>query len=77
MLYSMVHMKVKPTAGDKTLESLKIFPYIAWGVTVLFAFFVYNITIELQAVTKDLQKQTIELEAKVNAPVESIHDFEN
>lgn len=70
-------MKVKPSPGDKTLESLKVFPYLAWAVTLLFAVFVYNITLELQQVTTKLQAQTAALEEKVNTPVEEIDDFEN
>lgn len=70
-------MKITPSSGDKTLESLKIFPYVAWTVTVLFAVFVYNITLELQEVTQNLQAQTTALELKVNTPVDQIDDFEN
>lgn len=51
--------------GKRTLEGHKLFPYVAWVVTAGFAVFVYNITTDLQAVTKDLQEQTAALEAKI------------
>jgi len=60
----------------RALETHKIFPYVAWALTVVFAFFVYNITRELQAITHDLQKQTEELRARVNMPVEEMTDFD-
>jgi hypothetical protein len=63
--------------NDKTLESFKIFPYVAWGLTFLFTLFVYNIALELQAVASELQKQTQSLQEKVNTPVDQIEDFEN
>jgi len=62
--------------NNRALETHKVFPYVAWGLTVVFAFFVYNITRELQAVTQDLQKQTEELRAKVDMSVHEIKDFE-
>lgn len=58
------------------LETFKIFPYIAWGLTIVFAVFVYNITQELQAITADLQAQTAELRHNANTPVNEITDFE-
>ncbi len=61
---------------ERALETLKVFPYIAWGLTVVFAFFVYNITRELQAVTHDLQRQTEELRVQVGTPVHEITNFE-
>ncbi|MEK7639453.1 MAG: hypothetical protein AAB388_04805 [Patescibacteria group bacterium] len=60
---------------DRSFESLKIFPYVAWAITMLFAFFVYHIALELEAVTRDLQTQTRALEEKVNMPVGDIEDF--
>ena len=68
---------MKTNGNDKALEGYKIFPYVAWALTVIFAIFVYNITMELKAVTEDLQKQTQRLQEKVNMPVEQIEDFES
>jgi hypothetical protein len=58
------------------LETFAIFPYVAWGLTIVFAVFVYNITQELQAITADLQAQTAELRHNANIPVNEITDFE-
>lgn len=67
---------MKTNGNDKTLESHKIFPYIAWVVTIGFSIFVYNITQELVDVTRDLQQQTQLLQQQVNTPVDQIKDFE-
>jgi len=67
---------MKTNGKDKSLEAYKIFPYVAWGLMVIFSFFVYNITMDLKAVTENLQAQTKTLELKVNTPVEKITDFE-
>jgi hypothetical protein len=69
-------MKQLRPQGDKSLESIKIFPYVAWILTAGFAFFVYNITMELKDVTTKLQAQTDALEEKINTPVGSIESFE-
>ena len=68
---------MKTNGNDKALESYKIFPYVAWGVTLFFTVFVYNITMELKNVTEDLQAQTQYLVEKVDTPVEQIEDFED
>jgi cell division protein FtsN len=65
----------KQSNNDKSLEAYKIFPYVAWGVTIVFALFVYNITMELKAVTDDLQAQTKALQDQVNRPAHEIEDF--
>jgi len=52
--------------GKRSLEGLRIFPYVAWGLTAAFAFFVYQITTDLQQVTQDLQQQTAELQEKID-----------
>lgn len=62
---------------DQRLESHRFFGYIAWTLIVLFAFFVYNITVELKATTSELQQKVDSIEAKVNASPETIDDFEN
>ena len=56
---------MKNDTGKRSLEGLKVFPYVAWGLTVVFALFVYNITTDLQAVTAQLQQQTQAMEAKI------------
>lgn len=59
-------MKIK--SNDRSLESYKIFPYIAWIVTLGFSVFVYNITMELKAVAENLQAQTKFLQEQIDAP---------
>ncbi len=58
------------------LDTFKIFPYIAWGLTLVFAIFVYNIARELQVVAEDLQEQTQYLQEKINQPVHEIEEFD-
>lgn len=72
MLYSQ---NMETNGNDKSLEAYKIFPYVAWGLTLLFALFVYNITMELKAVTDNLQEQTENLQKQVDASVGDIDDF--
>lgn len=66
---------MKTNGNDKTLESYHFFPYVAWGVTLLFALFVYNITMELKAVTDDLQAQTKHLQAQIEKPVDEVTSY--
>lgn len=75
--YCLILTYMKTNGNDKALESYKIFPYVAWLVTIGFAIFVYNITVELQTVTRDLQVQTSILMDKINTPAEQIEDFES
>ena len=72
----MYNMGMKTNGNDKALEAYKIFPFVAWGLTVVFAFFVYNITMELKAITESLEAQSKALQIKVNTPVNEIDDFE-
>ncbi len=53
---------------DRTLESFPIFPYIAWGVTFFFAYFVYQIVLELQETTKQLQSQADSIQQMIDVP---------
>lgn len=39
------------TKSDRTLESLKFFPVLAWALFLLFAAFVYTLTYQLKQVT--------------------------
>ena len=57
---------MKTNGNDKALESYKIFPVIAWVVTISFSVFVYNITLDLADITRDLQIQTQTLQEQVN-----------
>lgn len=65
------------TNNDKALEAYKIFPYVAWGLVIIFAIFVYNITSDLKQVTRDLQAQANYIQQKIDTPVDKITDFEN
>lgn len=58
------------------LESYKIFPFIAWGLTFGFALFVYNITVDLKEITLDLQERTTQLQIKVDTPAGELTDFD-
>lgn len=66
---------MKTNGNDKHLEAYKIFPVIAWIVTLSFATFVYNITHDLQEVVLNLQAQTQSLQEKVDAPGAAEIDF--
>lgn len=68
---------MKTNGNDKALESYKIFPFVAWGITFAFAYFVYDITTELKSVVQDLQVQTEQLQEQVNTPVQEIKNFES
>ncbi len=46
-------MKLK-YKSDRSLESMKIFPYIAWGVTLAFAVFVFDIAMRLHETADQL-----------------------
>ena len=67
---------MKRTAGKRSLEAYKIFPYVAWGLVFGFAFFVYNIVTELQDTTAQLQQQTKALQQQVAADPRTA-DFDN
>jgi hypothetical protein len=67
---------MKTNGNKRVLESHKIFPFVAWGLTIGFSFFVYNITSDLKDITLDLQQQTQVLQEQVNTPVNEIEDFD-
>jgi len=67
---------MKKNGNKQMLESYKVFPFIAWGLTFGFAVFVYNITVELRDITSDLQERTAHLQQKVDTPIDQITDFE-
>jgi hypothetical protein len=66
-------MKIRPK--DRTLESFKIFPFVAWALVLGFSFFIYKITTELQTAVRNLEIQTEYLQETVNTPVSEIKDF--
>ena len=49
---------MKNKNNKRTLESFKIFPYLAWTLVAGFSVFVYNITVELRQVADDLALQS-------------------
>lgn len=62
--------------NDRRLEAFKIFPYVAWSLTLIFTCFVYNIVMDLREVTTDLQAQTDYLKQQVNVTPDKIKNFE-
>lgn len=69
-------MKLKHKS-DRSLESLTVFPYVAWGLTFVFAYFVYTLATDLQETAERLQIQVESLEQKTHIPAEDIRDFES
>ncbi|MEK7462533.1 MAG: hypothetical protein AAB618_03070 [Patescibacteria group bacterium] len=67
-----------PRKTDRKLESFKLFPYLAWGLVVLFVFFVYKLTIELSDNANVLNEQSDSIETKVNVKSSDLKniDFE-
>ncbi len=65
-------------ATDRKLESFKIFPYIAWGLIILFVIFVYKLTSELNDNASTLEQQSGSLEDKVKTNTKDLKnlDFE-
>ena len=63
---------MKRASGKRSLESLRVFPYVAWGLIGLFALFVYNLTNDVADVTERLQNAQIETNAvlQVETPVQ-------
>lgn len=53
-------------SSNRSLEGFRAFPYVAWGLIILFAFFVYKITLELQAVTNDLSIQNQQVQFQID-----------
>jgi hypothetical protein len=61
--------------NDRTIESLRFFPYVAWFVTAGFAFFVYSIAVQLQETAVQLQMQTEFIQAQIKQNPADITDF--
>ena len=62
---------------ERKLEAFKIFPYVAWLLIVVFALFVYKITIELKETANELEETSSKLETTSNTRNNDINiDFE-
>lgn len=51
---------------NHTLESHKLFPYIAWLLVIGFAIFTYALTVQVRGELADIPKGTERHEAKLN-----------
>jgi hypothetical protein len=67
---------MKTNGNDKTLESYKIFPTLAWLLVIGFAFFVYSIAMDLKETADRLGAQADLLEQKAKTPAGEIVDFD-
>jgi hypothetical protein len=68
---------MKTNGNDKSLESYKIFPFVAWGLVLSLALFVYNLSTDLKEKVDNLEAYTHATETKAHTPPEDIEDFEN
>jgi hypothetical protein len=50
--------------SKRSLEQYRVFPYIAWGLVILFAGFVYSLVLNLKAETAELGASAGRLEEK-------------
>lgn len=68
---------MKQKTGKRALEGFKVFPFIAWGLTIGFAIFVYQIVQDLQVVTADLKNQTEQLQRQIDGggSVEELNEY--
>jgi hypothetical protein len=60
---------------DRKLESFKIFPYIAWGLVILFIIFVYKLSTTLDTKAEKLDKETSSLEQKANVESKDLRNI--
>lgn len=67
---------MKKTGSDRTLESFKVFPYLAWGIVIIFVVVVYNITLHLRIAASELKRQTEFTEAQAHTDPVKIKSFE-
>ncbi len=51
---------------NNTLESSRIFPYIAWATVIGFALFTYTLTVHLQSELADIGTGIERLEMKID-----------
>jgi hypothetical protein len=68
---------MKTNGNDKSLESYKIFPYVAWAITILFSYFVYSLVVELKESVDTLAAQTQALQTVIDTPIMEIEDLDN
>ncbi len=66
---------MKRNSNTRTLESFKVFPYLAWALVAGFCFLVYHISVELRAVAQELNTQSEFLEVQVKKSPEQIKNF--
>jgi hypothetical protein len=59
---------------DKTLESHKIFPLVAWVLVILFAFFVYHLAQRLEVASYELESGPRSLEHTIGSDLREV-DF--
>lgn len=63
---------------ERKLEGYKIFPYVAWGLIILFVFFVFKLTTTLTTTATELDEEASALEDRANASTKDLKkmDFE-
>lgn len=66
---------MKKSGNNRSLESFKVFPYLAWAVIAGFVFLVYHISVELRTVAQDLNTQSEFLEVQVKKSPDQIKQF--
>lgn len=54
------------SAMNNTLESSKLFPYIAWALVISFAVFTYALATRMQTELSDISVSVERLEAKID-----------
>ncbi len=62
---------------DTRLESHFIFPFVAWGLIIAFALFVYTMVTDFAKTAAELKEQSTAKEERAKTPIEEITDFEN
>lgn len=60
-----------------TLESYKIFPYVAWALVVGFALFTYSLTVQLQQELNDISSGIERVEQRLNEMDRTVPDAAN
>jgi hypothetical protein len=50
---------------NHTLESYKVFPFIAWGLVIAFAFFTYMLTMRVNEEISGIDTSVESLEARI------------
>jgi hypothetical protein len=67
---------MKKIGTDRTLESFKVFPYLAWGLVIIFTAVVYNITLHLRIAASELKTQTEFTQMQAHTDPTQIKNFE-